>query len=167
MTRWLLLTAALLAASHARATNGTAGVAPMDVASSVPTGVVSFGNTLGKTEVHKTFTKNTAAAGVSVLGTYTVTAGKTLYVTHMDFTARTAAISASAANLGNVQLATPSGTSVSSMTFVNPTTSQPTVWSRDYAEPWSVPSAAVFMSSVSAAVATSTDWIWNFDGYEK
>lgn len=130
-------------------------------------GSVSLGSTSGKTEVHKTFTKNTAAAGLSVLGTYTVTAGKTLYVTHMDFTARTAAVSASAANLGNVQLVTPSGTAVSSMTFVNATTSQPTIWTRDFPEPWAVPSATVFMSSVSAAVATSTDWIWNFDGYEK
>ena len=127
----------------------------------------SLGNQIGKTEIHKTFTKNTAAAGLSILGTYTVTTGKTLYVTHMDFSAREVTISATAANLGNIQTATPAGTAVSSMTFVNPTTSQPMIWYKDFPEPMAVPSATVIMSSVSAGIATATDWIWNLDGYEK
>lgn len=130
-------------------------------------GQASQGNSAGKTEIHKTFTATTAATGLSILGTYTVTAGKTLYITHMDFSARLNAISATAANLGNIAVATPAGTGVSSMTFVNPTTSAPNIYTRDFSEPWAIPSATVIMSSVSAGVATSTAWIWNFDGYEK
>lgn len=130
-------------------------------------GSASLGSIAGKTEIHKVFTKNTAAAGKSVIGTYTVTAGKTLYVTNMSLTARLTTLSATAANLGNAEIATPSGTTVSSMTFVNPTTSQPLIWTREFSEPWAVTSATVFMSSASASSASGIDWIWNFDGYEK
>lgn len=136
------------------------------ISSSFPT-AASLGSTAGKTEIHKTFFKNTTAASVSVLGTYTVTTGKTLYITHLDITGTLVAVSATGVKMGDVTIGTPVNTTISSMTFYNPTTAAPQTWSKDFAEPMAIPSAAVFMSSVTPSAATATNWIFNFDGYEK
>lgn len=130
-------------------------------------GSVSLGNTSGKTELHKTFFKNTSAIAATILGTYTVTVGKTLYITHLDITGALTTISATGSKIGDISIVTPAGTSVSSMTFYNATTSAPQMWVRDYAEPWAIPSGSVFMSSVTPAVTTGMNWIFNWDGYEK
>lgn len=127
----------------------------------------SLGSTAGKTEVHKTFFKNTTAASVAILGTYTVTTGKTLYVYHSEITSALVTISATGAKNGDATLATPAGTTISSMTFYNATTSAPQMWIKDHAEPMAIPSGAVFMSSVTPSLSGAINWLWNFDGYEK
>lgn len=130
-------------------------------------GSISLGSTSGKTEVHKTFFKNTAATAATILGSYTVTTGKTLYVYHADITGVLTTISATGSKIGDTTLVTPAGTAISSMTFYNASSSAPQMWTRDYAEPMAIPSGTVFMSSVTPAVATGLNWIFNFDGYEK
>lgn len=148
---------------------GTVHLSTMGVLASTSgvIGAISLGSTSGKTEVHKTFFKNTAATAATILGSYTVTTGKTLYVYHADITGVLTTISATGSKIGDTTLVTPAGTAISSMTFYNASSSAPQMWTRDYAEPMAVPSGTVFMSSVTPAVATSLNWIFNFDGYEK
>lgn len=148
---------------------GTVHLSTMGVLASTSgvIGAISLGSTSGKTEVHKTFFKNTAATAATILGSYTVTTGKMLYVYHADITGVLTTISATGSKIGDTTLVTPAGTAISSMTFYNASSSAPQMWTRDYAEPMAVPSGTVFMSSVTPAVATSLNWIFNFDGYEK
>src|SRR5438132_14335127 len=72
---------------------------------------VTFGNATGKTNVLKTGTLvSTATTADQVLVTYTVTAGKTLYLSYFDYTARLTTYAATATNFGNCSLESPAGT---------------------------------------------------------
>lgn len=162
-----LLAVILALAVTARAATENQGPAPQTTASSTANVTVQLGSTNGKTEKHLTFTKNTAAVGATIIGTYTVTTGKTLYVTQIEIVSYLTAISATGSRIGDAVLVTPSGTVISSMTFFNAASSVPQAWVKRFAEPMSVPSATVIMSSAMPSVAGSTNWIMNLDGYEK
>lgn len=130
-----------------------------------PIGNVSLGTTLGKTSVLKTGTlATTTTTADQVILTYTVTAGKTLYVMNYDisFGLTTAAITP---NCGNVSLESPAGTKLDTnrMSSVG---NQASI-SQQYPEPIGIAAGTVFRFVVTPCITTSTTWAVSFAGYEK
>lgn len=138
-------------------------------ASNTPIGSVSLGNSLGKTLVMKTGSLTTSATTADqVILTYTVTAGKTFYLQHLDISARLTVLSATAAILGLASVETPSGTKVYSYTFTNATTQTvDRTPAHDYGEGLPIAAGAVIRVVVTPAAATSMLWVANLGGYEK
>lgn len=129
---------------------------------------VSLGN-YTKTSILKTGQLTTTAVTANqVVLTYTVTAGKTLYLQHADLQARLTTLSGTASILGTfiIQIA---GVTVYTATFVNPTTSDAgsQVRAVDVAEPIPLPAGTVIQFLTTPAAATSMLWTANFMGYEK
>ncbi len=121
----------------------------------------------GRTVVLKTGTLVTAAVTADqVVLTYTVTAGKTLWLLYYGYDVRLTAISATASILGTMSLEIPSGTKGYTSTETNPTTSQTGMKILTFAEPIPVASGTVIRVVVTPAAVTSMTWIANFGGYE-
>lgn len=138
-------------------------------ANSSPIGSVSLGNSTGKTNVMKTGTLVSAATTADqVVLTYTVTTGKTFYLSYWSYEARLTTLSATGAILGACSMESPAGTKLETHTFTNGTTEivdrfgpvQP-------AEPQPIASATVIRIVCTPAAATSTTWLASFGGYEK
>lgn len=136
--------------------------------SSLPSGVNSLSNSTGKTNVLRTGSLTTTLTTADqVVLTYTVTAGKTLFLQYFTLMARLTALSATASVLGTMSVETPSGTKVFTTSFTNPTVSliRPTVIV--VAEPIPIPAGTVLRMVCTPAAVSSMLWIANFGGFEK
>jgi hypothetical protein len=130
------------------------------------TALTSLGNTAGKTNVLKTGTLvSTATTADQVLLTYTVTAGKTLYLSYFDYTARLTTFAATATNFGNCSLESPAGTKLYTQMVANSGVS--TLIGEQVAEPLPIASGVVVRLVCTPSAATSFTWSGNFGGYEK
>jgi hypothetical protein len=129
-------------------------------------GQVSLGNATGKTNVLKTGTLvSTATTADQVLLTYTVTVGKTFYLSYFDYTARLTAYAATATNYGNCSLESPAGTKL--YTSMVASASNPVLVGEQLAEPVPIASGVVVRLVCTPSAATSFTWIGNFGGYER
>jgi hypothetical protein len=138
----------------------------MGAASNTPTGVVSLGNTLGKTNVLKT--GNLASSAVTadqVILTYTVTSGKTFYLEYFDFSARLTTFATTATFFGAASLETPSGTKVYTIDLSGAGATQ---WiGQDLSEPIAIAAGTVVRVVCTPSATTAFTWKANFGGYEK
>lgn len=132
-------------------------------------GSVSLGTSTGKSAVLKTGQLTTTAVTANqVVLTYTVTAGKTLYLEYIDIQSRLTVVSATASVLGTVIIQI-GGVTVYTATFVNPTTSdQGSQAVRiPITEPIPIAAGTVVAFLTTPAATTSMLWTANFGGYEK
>lgn len=122
----------------------------------------------GQTNVLKTGSLvTTAVTADQVVLTYTVTALKTFYLTHLIMYGRLTVISATASILGVISLETPSGTKAITLDDTNPTTSEVEFHPIVFSEPIPIAAGVVIRVVVTPAAATSRTWRANFGGYEK
>ncbi len=120
-----------------------------------------------RTLVMKTGTLvTTAVTSDQVILTYTVTTGKTFFLTYISSDVRLTVVSATASILGTISLESPAGTKLYSSTETNPTTSQTGMRSVSFSEPMPIPSGTVIRFVTTPAAATSMTWIANFGGFE-
>jgi hypothetical protein len=144
----------------------TATLASMGAASSTPTGVVSIGNSLGKTLVMKTGSlASSAATADQVVLTYTVTSGKTFYLTYLKWQARLTTYAATATNFGTISLETPSGTKVITEDIFHAGIDGG--YTITFSEPLPIASAAVIRVVCTPSAVTAFTWKASFGGYEK
>lgn len=130
---------------------------------------VSIGSTVNKTVVAKTGTLvTTAVTANQVILTYTVTAGKTLFIEYIDIQGRLTVASATAAVLGSAIIQM-NVVTVNTQGFVNPTTSDSGSQAVriSFSEPIPLAAGLVLGFLVTPASATSMTWTANFVGYEK
>lgn len=126
----------------------------------------SLGIAAGKTIALKTGTlTSTATTADQVLLTYTVTSGKTFYVSYFDFTTRLTTYAATATNFGNCSLESPAGTKLYTQMVTNAGAS--VVVSERVAEPIPIASGVVVRLVCTPSAVTSFTWVGNFGGYEK
>lgn len=126
----------------------------------------SLGNSIGKTAVLKTGTlTSTATTADQVLLTYTVTSGKTFYITYFDFNARLTTYAATATNFGNCSLESPAGTKLYTQMVTNAGAGIPIT--QRLAEPTFIASGAVVRLVCTPSAVTSFTWLGNFGGYER
>ena len=131
------------------------------VGNSSPIGAVSLGNSLGKLNVNKTgaLTSTAVTAAQAVL-TYTVTAGKTLYITGIELEAKLSVISALAVALGTASLSI-GGVLQNTFNLMNMTTAKVDRVFMTFSEPIAITAATVVsiictpMHSRTAAGSTS------------
>jgi hypothetical protein len=144
-----------------------ASLANMAAATSIPTAVVSIGNSLGKTNVIKTASfASSALTADQVALTYTVTSGKTFYLEYLDMAARLTTYAATATNFGNCSLESPAGTKLyTNMLAGSGITPQPIF--QQFSEPLAIASGVVVRIVCTPAATTATIWQANFGGYEK
>jgi hypothetical protein len=149
-----------------------AGGTYVQIPSDVDTGLRvtgSLGTALNKTNVLKTGTLTTTAVTVDqVVLTYTVTAGKTLFLQYLDLSGtQTAPAGGTSVVMGTISLETPSGTKVISRRFLGgggiPAAEATIILS----EPVPIASATVIRVVVTPASASSFVWIASLGGYEK
>ena len=130
---------------------------------------VSIGSTVNKAVVMQTGTLvTTAVTANQVMLTYTVTAGKNLFIEYIDIQSRLTVPSATATVLGPVIMQM-NGITVYTTGFVNPTTSDSGSQTvrLSFSEPIPLAASLVIRFLVTPAAATSMTWIANFAGYEK
>jgi hypothetical protein len=139
----------------------------MSAASNTPTGVVSLGNSLGKTNIGKTGSLvTTATTADQVILTYTVTAGKTFYMTYFDACARLTTFATTATHFGTVSLETPSGTKLYTCMVSGAGISAPSP-GVFFSEPVPISAGTVIRLVCTPSAVTSYTWQANFGGYEK
>jgi hypothetical protein len=129
----------------------------------------SLGTTLNKTQVQKTGTLVTTATTVDqVILTYTVTAGKTLYLTYLEIIgAQTTPTGGTNVVLGTISLETPSGTKVLQKRCVGGGGVLPDGLIFAFGEPLFIAAGVVVRAVVTPAATSSFTWTANFGGYEK
>jgi hypothetical protein len=134
-------------------------------ASSSPTGVVSLGNSLGKTNVLKTGAlASSATTANQVVLTYTVTSGKTFYLEYFDFVARLTTYATTATLFGSISLRI-GGTAVYTTDIFHAGAMQPIQIT--LSEPIAVASGTVIDVVCTPSASTAFSWKANFGGYEK
>jgi hypothetical protein len=149
-----------------RATALPVSVAVAGAASSSPVGSVSLGNSLGKALAMKTGTlASSAVTADQVVVTYTVTAGKTLYVSYWDIGARLTTFAATATNFGDCSLESPAGTKL--VTEMNAGTGVTLPNAITFPEPIPIAAGAVIRVVCTPAATTAMTWRGNLGGYEK
>ena len=130
---------------------------------------VSVAGATLKTPVLKTgqLTTTAVTANQAILS-YTVTAGKTLFLEYLDIQARLTAVSATASILGTVTVSI-AGVVVFTGEFVNPTTSDAGSQSIRLmmGEPIPLAAGTTIVVQVTPAAVTSMRWTSNLGGYEK
>lgn len=127
----------------------------------------SLGNTYGKTAISKTGQLvSTATTADQTVLTYTVTIGKTLYVSAIEIETRLTVLSATATILGACSWAV-GGVKQNTFSFTNMTIEAVDRVVIPLAEPVPVASGVVFLIQCTPAAATSTTWNGNFTGFEK
>lgn len=135
-------------------------------ASNNPIGTVSLGNSLGKTNIGKPGTLATSAATADqVVVTYTVTAGKTFYLSWFACNARLTTFAATATLFGTCSLESPAGTKLLTTIIAGPG-----IGDRDYLplpEPIPIAAGVVVRIVTTPAAATAMTWQGNMGGYEK
>ena len=130
---------------------------------------VSIGSVVNKAVVMQTGTLvTTAVTANQIILTYTVTAGKNLFIEYIDIQSRFTVPSAVASLLGPVIMQM-NGITVYTTGFVNPTTfdSGSQTVRLSFSEPIPLAAGLVIRFLVTPAAATSMTWIANFAGYEK
>lgn len=144
----------------------TATLAAQAAASNSPTGVVSIGNSLGKTNVLKTGTlTSTAVTADQVVLTYTVTAAKTFYLQYLKWQARLTTYATTATNFGAISLETPSGTKVLTEEIFHAGIDG--CYTLQFPEPIPVAAGVVIRVVCTPSAVTSFKWAASFGGYEK
>jgi hypothetical protein len=128
-------------------------------------GSVSLGVATGKTLVGKPGTLATVATGAQQVVTYTVTAGKTLYLCYLTMFCRLTTVAATATNFGTATLELPSGTAFITENLAGPGFSQPIQYI--FEEPLPVAAGTVIRVTVTPSATTGFTWTANFGGYEK
>lgn len=142
------------------------GLNGMSAASSTPTGVVSLGNSLGKTNVLKTGTlASSAATADQVVLTYTVTSGKTFYLEYFDVNARLTTYAATATNFGDCSLESPAATKLYTQMIAS--AGAPGAQQMTFSEPVPIASATVIRIVCTPSAATAFTFRANLGGYEK
>jgi len=122
----------------------------------------------GRTNALKTGALTTTAVTADqVVLTYTVTAGKTLYLSYLELSAVLTVLSATASILGTISLETPSGTKVLTERMQNGTTSAPDRIVMSFPDPIIVAAGVVIRVVCTPGAVTSTLWRANFGGFEK
>ncbi len=121
-----------------------------------------------RTNILKTGTLvTTAVTADQVVLTYTVTAGKTLYLQYWNLTAGLTVVPANYNTpivYGNVSIETPSGTKVLTKRFLGPLQ---IVYDFTLAEPILITGGTVVRVVCTPGITTSTTWVANLGGYEK
>jgi hypothetical protein len=149
-----------------RATALPVSVAVAGAASSSPVGSVSLGNSLGKALAMKTGTlASSSVTADQVVVTYTVTAGKTLYVSYWDIGARLTTFAATATNFGDCSLESPAGTKL--VTEMNAGTGVTLPNAITFPEPIPIAAGVVIRVVCTPAATTAMTWRGNLGGYEK
>jgi len=135
-------------------------VTPNDALSILDTGVPP---TPVKTNVLKTGTLTTTTTTADqVILTYTVTTGKTFYMTYISIIAR-GTIFANNTFLGSSSLESPAGTKLLTIDLTVP---NPSDFLLTTSTPIAIPSGTVVRMVCTPAAVTSTVWRANFGGYE-
>ena len=142
---------------------------PSQLAVVYPDGSLLVNTGLWKSLVMKTgsLVSTSTTANQGILG-YTVTTGKTFYLTYVDIQGRLTTPATTNTYLGLVTLSL-AGVSMYQAGFSNPTTGDSGSQSIriTFSEPLPISSATTILVTATPAVATSTTWIANFGGYER
>lgn len=127
---------------------------------------VTPGTSLGKTNVGKPGTlATTAVTADQVVVTYTVTAGKTFYMTYFACNSRLTTFAATATLFGTCSLESPAGTKL--LTTMLAGTG---IGDRDWvlpSEPMAIAGGTVIRVVTTPAATTAMTWQGNIGGYEK
>jgi hypothetical protein len=127
---------------------------------------VSLGSIAGKTSVMKVGSLvTTAVTADQVVLTYTVTEGKTFYLTYFHLLVRLTTYAGTVTNFGNMSLENPSGTKI--FTFPSFGSGAAAIVPFSFTEPVPIPSGTVIRVVCTPAAVTSFTWFANFGGYEK
>lgn len=128
---------------------------------------VSLGSSVAKANVFQAGSVNTAAKTHTNITTYTVSAGKTFYVSYMEVEGVLNTASATASSLGQCSLEIPSGTTVATFQLSNPTNGAVDRVVFSPAEPFYARAGQVVAVSCDPSSTSSTYWRTNFGGFEK
>ena len=119
------------------------------------------------TQVAKTGTVTTTAVTADqIVLTYTVTTGKTFYMTNLDISADFTTLSTTGAYIGTASLESPSGTKTITQDFQNLTTEQIDWKQWVFPVPKTATSTTVIRVVCTPNATTSTRWRANFSGFE-
>lgn len=161
--------------SKALKVDGSAVTQPVSISGTVPVTVSNFPvdqtvsiDRTGRTVVLRTGSLvTTAVTADQVILTYTVTAGKTLWLEYYAYDVRLTVVSATASILGTVSLELPSGTKGFTSTETNPTTSATGMRILSFSDPIPVTSGTTIRIVCTPAATTSMTWVGNVGGYEE
>jgi hypothetical protein len=138
---------------------------PDTVANQTSPQVATLGNTAGKTNVLKTGTlASSATTADQVVLTYTVTAGKTLFLQTWDVSMGLTTPGTTAIG-GSCSLESPAGTKLDTNVFRS--VGHQTYISQNYAEPVGIPSGTVVRFVCTPSAVTATTWAASLAGYER
>ena len=127
---------------------------------------ITLGNNAGKTNVSKTGSLvTTAVTADQVILTYTVTAGKTLYLLGFNLAARLTTYAVTATLYGAVSLESPASTKLNTAMVAHAGVIYPP-YNQQYSEPMPIAAGTVIRLVCTPAAATSMTWQGNFWGYE-
>jgi len=147
--------------------SGTGDIYIDDVFGVKLTSQVSLGNSRGKTVIGKTGNLVTTGSGADqVILTYTVTAGKTLYLQYIDVTARLTTYATTATLFGTASLENPAATKLVTAMIANAGVINPP-YHKEFSEPIPIAAGTVIRIVCTPAAVTSFTWQANFGGYEK
>jgi hypothetical protein len=140
-------------------------LADQAAASNNTTGVVSLGNSLGKTAVMQTNSLvTTAVTADQVIKAYTVTAGKTFYLQYIDFFVRLTTFAATATYFGTVYLQQQGASNL----YISPMAGTGVAVAHlELTEPMPFAAGTVLRALTTPSAVTSMTWNANFGGYEK
>ncbi len=131
-------------------------------------GSVSLGTATGKTIVGNPGTLTTTNTTANqVVSTYTVTAGKTLYLQEWSWSVRLGTMAATATNFGLISLETPSGTKINTDNLASGNGAVAPVIHAGPSEPMPIAAGTVIRIVVTPAANTNMVWTANLVGYEK
>ena len=146
------------------------GLASVFQESSMPAGTnalgaVQLGSSIGKANVGQTGTlASSATTADQVIKSYTVTAGKTLYIVQFDVQATLTTPAATFTNFGPVSLETPSGTKIWTGLLQGAGVAS---YISALCEPIPVAAGVVARLVTTPGAATAMTWRGNILGYEK
>lgn len=127
---------------------------------------ISIGTSTGKAIIGQAGSLvSTAVTADQVIKSYTVTAGKTFYLTGFDCVVRLTTFATTATNFGNFSLETPSGTKIYTSNIFHAGQCSPVQMT--FSEPIPIAAAAVVRLVCTPSATTSFTWFGNIMGYEK
>jgi len=127
---------------------------------------VSLGNSLNKSKVLVTGNLvTTAVTADQVILTYTVTAGKTLYLEYLTMDCRLTTFAATATWFGAASLENPGGTKLITRDLSG--TGAVMIETVMFPEPIPIPAGTVIRVVCTPGAATSYTWKANFGGFER
>ena len=128
---------------------------------------VSLGNFLNKLNTYKTGNLvTTAVTADQVILTYTVTAGKYLYLVFLDVVVRLTTFATTATYFGTASLENPGGTKLYTTLCAGSGITAPPI-GPVFAEPIPIPGGSVVRIVCTPSSATSYTWQANFGGFER